>query len=190
MIKLKKEPADLFKKFQVYEYCYFCGIPTEYWNISVGKPICKDCSRTHKLSEIKIKFVAKNRLSLLAKKYVMENEKLTPAEIKIIWKNSKEEILTNVCSQFNADKDIIVTKMRIRKYVEIRYLFWFLMKNKHPKITTAYLGRIFEKDHATVCYGLGKICDWLETSKIFRANVGVYYDVDELIEESYSWRND
>jgi DNA polymerase III psi subunit len=35
------------------EYCYFnCGNKTKYWHLKTNQPICKECSKKHKVSEI------------------------------------------------------------------------------------------------------------------------------------------
>lgn len=52
-IKIEKETPDLCKEFGVYEHCYFCNKPTITWHKVTNQPVCKECSKKHKVSELK-----------------------------------------------------------------------------------------------------------------------------------------
>jgi len=52
MIPIKKEPKEFYFEFKVYERCRFCQKETDTWHKKTNTPICKDCSRSHKVSEI------------------------------------------------------------------------------------------------------------------------------------------
>lgn len=52
-IPLVEETKDYVKEFGFYEKCYFkCGSPTKYWHVRTNQPICKECAKTHKVSEV------------------------------------------------------------------------------------------------------------------------------------------
>ena len=54
MIPLVEESKDLFENTGVYESCYFgCGRTTKFWHWRTNQPICKECAKTHKVSEVK-----------------------------------------------------------------------------------------------------------------------------------------
>jgi len=54
MILLAEESKDLYQNLGVYEKCYFrCGKTTIFWHCKTNQPICKECAKTHKVSEIK-----------------------------------------------------------------------------------------------------------------------------------------
>lgn len=54
MIPLVEEPKDLIKEFGVYEICCFgCGRKTKYWHDKTNQPVCKECAKIHKVSELK-----------------------------------------------------------------------------------------------------------------------------------------
>jgi hypothetical protein len=54
VIPLVEEPKEHFREFRVYEKCYFnCGNSTKYWHWRTNQPICKDCAKKHKVSEVK-----------------------------------------------------------------------------------------------------------------------------------------
>jgi hypothetical protein len=52
MIPIKKEPKELFEEFKVYEKCKFCGKETDTWHEKTNTPICKDCAKSHKVSDL------------------------------------------------------------------------------------------------------------------------------------------
>lgn len=53
MIPLVQEPEDFNIGFPIYECCYFkCGNKTKYWHLRTNQPVCKECSKKHKVSEI------------------------------------------------------------------------------------------------------------------------------------------
>jgi hypothetical protein len=53
MIPLVEEPKEHFEEFRMYENCYFeCGSKTKFWHWRTNQPICKECAKTHKVSEV------------------------------------------------------------------------------------------------------------------------------------------
>jgi hypothetical protein len=53
LVEETKEPLSI-GLISVYENCYFgCGKKTKYWHWRTNQPICKDCAKTHKVSEVK-----------------------------------------------------------------------------------------------------------------------------------------
>jgi len=52
-IPLKKEPDDFAGKFRgCVEVCHFCETPTKYWNENTNNPVCQQCAKEHKVSEL------------------------------------------------------------------------------------------------------------------------------------------
>jgi hypothetical protein len=52
MIPIKKEPEELYETTHVYEKCVFCGENTDMWHEGTNNPVCKKCSKEHKVSEL------------------------------------------------------------------------------------------------------------------------------------------
>jgi ABC-type sugar transport system ATPase subunit len=53
MIPLVEQTKDLYQNLKVYENCYFgCGKSTKFWHCRTNQPICKECAKIHKVSEI------------------------------------------------------------------------------------------------------------------------------------------
>jgi len=50
-MKVVKEPKDC--PFGGIEVCFFCAKPTRYWHLKTNNPVCKECSKSHKVSELK-----------------------------------------------------------------------------------------------------------------------------------------
>lgn len=54
MIPLVEQVEDLYQNLKVYEACYFnCGRRTKFWHCRTNQPICKECAKIHKVSEVK-----------------------------------------------------------------------------------------------------------------------------------------
>jgi len=51
-IPLVKEPSEMVSLFGTYEKCHFCGITTLYWHENTNNPVCPDCAKQHKVSEL------------------------------------------------------------------------------------------------------------------------------------------
>lgn len=52
MIKISKEPPIFYTVLKVYELCYFCNKSTDTWNIKTNKPVCHECAKKYKTSEL------------------------------------------------------------------------------------------------------------------------------------------
>ncbi len=51
-IPVEKEDQELFEAFGIYEKCVFCKQDTKYWHTRTNNPVCKSCSKEHKVSEL------------------------------------------------------------------------------------------------------------------------------------------
>jgi len=52
-IPIKKEPKELLGSIGVYESCVFCNRPTDTWHLDTNQPVCRKCSKIHKVEELK-----------------------------------------------------------------------------------------------------------------------------------------
>jgi hypothetical protein len=52
MIPIKKEPPEYFKETKVYEKCVFCKKSTDTWHERTNNPVCSNCNKEHKVSEL------------------------------------------------------------------------------------------------------------------------------------------
>lgn len=53
MIKIEKEPSEMWDNTGVYERCHFCKQTTDTWHLRTNTPICAKCAETRKVKEIK-----------------------------------------------------------------------------------------------------------------------------------------
>ena len=52
-IPINKEPEDFASHFWgAIEDCHFCKKPTKWWHENTNNPVCPDCSKTNKVSEL------------------------------------------------------------------------------------------------------------------------------------------
>ena len=52
MIRIKKEPKDLYANLRVYERCFFCNKPTNTWHMPTNQPVCSVCAPDHSPKEL------------------------------------------------------------------------------------------------------------------------------------------
>lgn len=52
MIPVIKEDKDMYEMTHVYERCFFCKKPTDTWHMRTNNPVCKDCAKERKVSEL------------------------------------------------------------------------------------------------------------------------------------------
>ena len=55
MIPIKREPKDVILA-HVIEKCYFCPNTTRMWHEKTNNPVCEDCSKKHRVSELPNRF--------------------------------------------------------------------------------------------------------------------------------------
>ena len=73
-----------------------------------------------------------------------------------------------VCEFYFINQKQLPTVTRKREVIEARYLVWYLLRENHPNLSLQFLGKIYNRDHATVINGLNNIKIWLETDREFR----------------------
>lgn len=59
MIPIIKEPAEMYEMTHLYEHCVFCNKNTDTWHIKTNNPVCKECAKNHKVSELTNHFKCK-----------------------------------------------------------------------------------------------------------------------------------
>lgn len=69
-----------------------------------------------------------------------------------------------------------VKKNRKREYVEARYIVFYILV-KHFKWKLERTGKFYDKDHATVLYGIKTVNNLMQTNKEFRSKVSSLIDI-------------
>jgi hypothetical protein len=67
-----------------------------------------------------------------------------------------------MCKSMNTELRVLKEKSRLREVVEIRQLIWFI-SYYHHNTTLNYLGRFFNRDHATVLHGIRNISTFISS---------------------------
>ena len=83
-----------------------------------------------------------------------------------------------VCDFFFVNPDELFTVTRKREIVEARYFVWYFLKRDYPNLSLPFLGKIYNRDHATVINGIKRIREWCETDKFFKSKVE---EIDKLV---------
>lgn len=73
-------------------------------------------------------------------------------------------IITTICNYYKLDKPALLDKSRKRNLVEARQMA-FLLFREFTELSLSQIGQKFNRDHATVLYGVRKITDLIDTEK-------------------------
>ncbi len=84
--------------------------------------------------------------------------------------STAQEVIQYVCENKDVSLSSLTGNLRHKKIVEARQLIWWLLQNKvvDNSLTCVALGRMFNKDHATVLHGIRKINDIVSVDGVFR----------------------
>ncbi len=57
MAIIEHEDKEVLKKWgmgleSILEHCHFCRKPTPYWHTNTNNPVCQECAKTHRVSEL------------------------------------------------------------------------------------------------------------------------------------------
>ena len=81
------------------------------------------------------------------------------------------ELTKIVADIFNVDYTKLFEKGRKRKLVEVRQVVFYIAYKKIPGLSLNQIGMTFNKNHATVLYGIRMVQDLCDTDKAFKEKV-------------------
>jgi chromosomal replication initiation ATPase DnaA len=84
-------------------------------------------------------------------------------DISII--SSPECLITEICKEFNLDIQRLKSKYRGKKYVETRYLLYYLLYYENIIKFKRNIGKLFNRHHSSVIHGLTTFTAWLEVDQ-------------------------
>ena len=100
-----------------------------------------------------------------------------------------DNIIADVCQVYGIELADLMSKARHRILVEPRQVLFYIL-HKKLNIPCVKVGKMFNKNHATVLHGANNILNWMENDKELRKRVnGVmirndYFALDNKIETS------
>ena len=101
----------------------------------------------------------------------LQNVKLASMKIR---KQRNDQIANNIIQSICFDRDVtkteVVGKRKFKELVEARYLSIYMIKTK-TDMTLKEIGKIFNRDHATIIYAVESIKDTMSYDKVIRAEV-------------------
>lgn len=83
-------------------------------------------------------------------------------------------IIKLICRYYNLSRYELLSKSRATEIVKARQLGMYLMR-KYSRMSTYRIGKVFNKDHATVIYATKQVINHCDTEKKYK------YEFDELI---------
>lgn len=84
--------------------------------------------------------------------------------------STAQEVIEFVCERTDVSTSSLTGNARHKNVVEARQMIWWMLQNKivPNNLTCVTLGRMFNKDHATVIHGVNKINDIISIDGSFR----------------------
>lgn len=92
------------------------------------------------------------------------------AFLKTIHKDQNQkalELIETICIYLKVDKDDLMSKLRKREVALARQTCMYFLQ-KETTLTLKQIGRIFNRDHSTVIYGVQVVKDIRDTDPKFR----------------------
>lgn len=89
------------------------------------------------------------------------------------WKRNEaiaNNIIQSICFDHDVRKNEVIGTLRFANIVRARYLSVFLIRKK-TDLSLKEIGKIFNRDHATVMYAIDSIKDQISYDKVLRAEV-------------------
>lgn len=95
-IPIVEEEKEYFKEFKCFEHCYFCNKSTSFWHEATNNPVCENCSKTHKVTELPDRFKGETRSKII------QGNWYHPSELKTYLKNNNYSnlIADELCEQY------------------------------------------------------------------------------------------
>ena len=86
---------------------------------------------------------------------------------------NKENIIEKVCLHFDLEISQVYLKSRLRDIIEARSIIMYLL-HKHLRMSCTDVGRVFNKDHATVLHACKKVSGFMDVDKSYRVLVNKF----------------
>lgn len=85
-------------------------------------------------------------------------------------KDRESRIFETVCDIFKVTAEEMFGKCRKRNLVEPRQIIMYLLYNKTARNLKS-IGRLMNRDHATVIYAKNTVKDLIDTDKLYKAQI-------------------
>ena len=93
----------------------------------------------------------------------VERNQITPEE-------RKNNLILDVCGMYDITLENLTSKTRLRRVVEARFILFYIL-HKVQNRTSIEVGKMFNKDHATVLHGCNTISGFIEFDKKFEEKI-------------------
>ena len=82
----------------------------------------------------------------------------------------EEIIIETVLDHFDLKYEILKCRSRLMEYVKARYIIMYFCK-QYTNLSLSTIGRIFNKDHCTVMFGVQQVAIQMEVNKDYRVMI-------------------
>lgn len=95
---------------------------------------------------------------------------LKKTELAEATKDRESKIFDTVCDIFKVTEEEMKGKCRKRNLVEPRQIIMYMLYNKTARNLKS-IGRLMNRDHATVIYANNTVKDLMDTDKLYKAQI-------------------
>jgi chromosomal replication initiator protein len=88
-------------------------------------------------------------------------------------------LILKVCDYYEITLDQLMSKSRLRKIADARNTLYFIL-HKCYKLTCTEVGKMFNKNHATILSGSTKIEGFMRFDKVFRIKINQLINIETI----------
>ena len=98
---------------------------------------------------------------------------------KTFEKIDKDSIILKVCNYYGVTLEELMSKSRLRKIADARNTLFYIF-HKCYKMSSPEVGKIFNKNHATILSGANKIEGFMRFDKVFRKQINQIINIGTI----------
>lgn len=91
----------------------------------------------------------------------------------------KDSIIIKVCNYYDVTLDELMSKSRLRKIADARNTLYYIF-HKCYQMTSTEVGKMFNKNHATILSGSNKIEGFMRFDKVFRTQINQLINIETI----------
>jgi chromosomal replication initiator protein len=88
-------------------------------------------------------------------------------------------LILKVCNFYGITLQELMSKTRLRKIVDARNILYYIFHRCY-KLTSTEVGKMFNKNHATILSGANKIEGFIKFDKVFKIQINQFINIEEI----------
>ena len=91
----------------------------------------------------------------------------------------RDSLILKVCNFYEVTLQELMSKTRLRKIVDARNTLYYILHRCH-KLTSVEVGKMFNKNHATILNGANRIEGFIKFDKVFESQINQFINIEEI----------